>query len=114
MAELKTFGELSLQDRYYCFCKSNGNSFVMLPESLAPSENKKNHISIKDDSGEITDLPCDETFYEDECFIFSTDKKDYNKWQIPHWEKEIKALERRMGECYSEIDILQEKIRKAT
>jgi len=110
--ETKTFGELIINDNFYVFCKSSGNYFNLIAGNLKMSEDKRNHIEVKDDNGEITDLPCDENRYEDEYYIYTTDKKEYEKWQIPKWEKEIKQKEEKISAYKYEIEELQKRIDK--
>lgn len=110
MKEPKTFGELSINDCLYTKCKDNGNTHMSTVTALKPSEHEKNHIQVTDDSGDPTDLPCDETFLEDDDCIFSTNKDDYSRWQIPRWQKEIDAKTMRIAEIKDEIRELEGKI----
>ena len=110
MTELKTFGELSIQDRFYVKCKNNGNTFVLVPQNLKKSQFTRDFIEVQDDDGNTTDLPIDETRYEDESYIYTTSGKEYNKWQIPEWEKQIKEKEQKISIWQSEIEELQEHI----
>ena len=111
--EAKTFGELTIGDRFYVFCKSNNNNFCLIAGTLKKSENKRNHIQVEDDDNETTDLPCDESRYEDEYYIYTTDSKEYDKWQIPRWEKEIKQKDGKILFIKNEIQELRSKIDKA-
>ncbi len=109
----KTFGELTINDGFYVFCKSNGNNFHLITGTLKRSEDKRNHIAVKDDDGEIIDLPCDESRFEDEHYIYTTNKMEYNKWQIPLWEKQIKVISDKIAAYQAERQELQEKINRA-
>lgn len=111
--EQKTFGELTVGDRFYVFCKSNGNYFCLIAGTLKKSENKRNHIEVEDDDENITELSCDESRYEDEYYIYTMDKQEYDKWEIPKWEKEIKQKEGKILFMKNEIDELQNRIDKA-
>ena len=110
MKESKTFGELSINDCLYTKCKDNGNTHMSTVTALKPSEHEKNHIQVTDDSGDPTDLPCDETFLEDDDYIFSTDVNDYKKWQLPDWERQIAGKTKRIAEIKDEIRELEGKI----
>lgn len=114
MIELKAFGELSIEDRLYVFCKNNGNFFVLYPKNLRTSEDKPNHIEVKDDNDDVTDLPCGDNFYEDEYFIYSTNKNDYEKWCVPNWEKEVKVKQERIAVLQYEIEELKVNINRAS
>ena len=111
--ETKTFGELIINDSFYVFCKNNGNYFNLIAGKLEMSEDKRNHIAVRDDNGEITDLPCDESRYEDADFIYTTNKLEFNKWHIPHWEKQIVEKEVRISSLKWEVEELQGEIDKA-
>lgn len=111
--EQKTFGELTIGDRFYVFCKSNGNYFCLIAGNLKKSDNKRNHIEVKDDDDNVTELDCDESRYEDEYYIYTMDRQEYDKWEIPKWEKEIKSKELKITNLKSEIEELQKYIDKA-
>ena len=108
--ETKTLGELIVNDNFYVLCKKNSNYFNLIAGELKMSKDKKNHIMVSDDDGEITDLPCDESRYDDEYYIYTTDKKEFNKWHIPDWEKQIKEKEKKILLINNEIEELKAKM----
>ena len=112
--ETKTFGQLTVNDNFYVFSKSNGNYFNLIASNLKESEDKRNHIEIKDDDGEVTDLPTDQSRFEDENYVFTMDETEFYNWHIPKWEKEVKIKQEKINQFNLEIEELNNKIEQYT
>lgn len=111
MSELKTFGELSLQDSiFYATDKKHGQVGIVKIEA-DPDDRRRVLIELSDNDDSVS-FPEGEIFYDDkECEVkYTTDKKQYHEWTIPFIEKQIAYKEKIMEEIKIEIQELRESI----
>lgn len=111
MSEVKTFGELSLQDRIFYVTDKKHSSIGITKIECDPDDNRRTLIEL-DDTNDSTSFPDAETFYEDKDneVKYTTDKKQYHQWTIPFIEKQIAYKKKILAEIQLEIEELKESI----
>lgn len=110
MSEIKTFGELCLQDRIFYVTDKKHSSIAILKIECDPDDYNRTLIELHDTDS--VSFPDDETVYEDKEgeVKYTTDKKQYHQWTIPFIEKQIAYKEKILAEIQLEIQELKESI----
>ncbi len=112
MSELKTFGELSLQDTIY-YLDADGSVGTLVFDNISGEDNDRFKTKVSNNvSKEDFVFPNDETtFFDEETGVkYTLDKSVYRDWCKPIIQKQINELRVKMNSMCDEIEELEKPI----